>query len=280
MTREHLKMILNINDKRLATIILLVCLTLSSSASFAAGADASVFRFQKTMADKGLPQAQYKLAMMYESGIGVEQNLIHARLWYVRAALQNFKPARHRLTYLDIKQNGFVGPQHAEWIKQLKREAVFGEGESLFLLGQMYAEGTGVQQNLEKSLELLKKAAASNIAGADAERLRVESMYLAQKEQQKKLRMQKAAEQQQAIQQQQQIEKQRQQRLEQQRLVREQQLIAARKHQLELARQRQADRNLAEQQARIAARQASLMITETTASNICSGRNRFSATCR
>jgi TPR repeat protein len=277
-------MMLSINDKKLVAITLLMCLTFMSSSSFASGAAASVFRFQQTMADRGLPQAQYKLAMMYESGIGVEKSLIHAKIWYGRAALQDFKPARHRLTYLDMKQHG-VQSQHADWVADLKRDAMFGDGEALFLLGQMYADGVGIGQNLRKSLELLRKASAGNVAGSESELLRVETIYLAQKEQAEQQRRQQAAERKQVEQEQQrqQIEQQRQRRLEQQRMAREKQLIAQRQHQLELARKRQAEaqRALAEQQARQAAVEAMLITeTQTGASTICSGNNRFSATCR
>lgn len=279
-------MLLKKNDKRLITVALLMYLTLMSSVSFASGTAASVFRFQQTMADKGLPQAQYKLAMMYESGIGVEKSLIHAKVWYGRAALQDFKPARHRLTYLDIKQHG-VQPHHADWVDDLKRDAMFGEGEALFLLGQMYADGVGIEQNLQKSLALLRKASAGNVAGSESELLRVETIYLAQKEQAEQQRQQQAAEQKQVEQEQQrqrqEMEQQRQRRQEQQRIAREKQLIAERQHQLEMARKRQAQaqKERADQQARRAAVEAMLITeTQTGASNICSGRNRFSATCR
>ena len=280
---------LNINDKRVSIAALLMCLLFVSPQILASGATSSVFRFQQVMADKGLAQAQYKLAMMYESGTGVEASLIKAKIWYGRAALQNYKPAQHRLTYMDLKQNGYQ-THHAAWIDDLKRDAVYGDGEALFLLGQMYADGTGVQQDLEKSRGLLKKASAGNVAGSETELLRVEGLYLAQQQ-----RRQQEAEKQQAARkaqdlEQQKLQKQRQQRREQQRIAREKQLIVERQRQLEMIRKREVEqarieRELAKARARELIREAEqqaagLLISETDTSSICSGRNRFSSTCR
>ena len=287
---------LKLNDKRLTLGALFLCLFFNAFPSFADGAVTSVFRFQQAMADKGLPQAQYKLAMMYESGSGVEPSLIKAKIWYGRSALQNYKPARHRLTYLDIQQNGYR-EQHADWVRDLQRDAMFGDGEALFLLGQMYADGTAVPQDTKKSLGLLRKAVAGNVAGSETELLRVEGLYLTQKQAAEQRQQQAAQQKAEELERQKLQQRREQQRLQQQRRERQQQLIAERQRQLELDRQRQAEqariqRQRAQQRAEdrkarnaaIAAQQqaleASMLVTETDSSSICSGRNRFSATCR
>lgn len=276
---------LKINDKRLAGLALVVCLALISSHSFAAGATASVFRFQQKMADKGMPQAQYKLAMMYETGAGVEKNLIQAKLWYGRAAYQDYKPAQHRLTYLDIRQKGFKD-QHQAWLQDLKKDAANGDGEAALLLGQMYADGIGLSRNLKKSIGLLRKAYAGNVPGSETELLRVESIHVAEQARKQEMQRQKAADREHAEQlRKQRLQEQRQKRLEQERDARERQLIAERQRQQRLLRIRQQQleerkKQAAYQRALQAAMDTTVLISESDSSNICSGRNRFSATCR
>jgi len=125
------------------------------------------------MAKRGNAESQFKLGLMYETGSGVDQSPVLATSWYKKAKRQNYKPAANRLTYLEIKKTGFTD-KHAAWLKDLKNDARFNEGEALFLLGQMYSEGTGVNKSLTRSLKLLRKAAGGNIPGADAEIARVE----------------------------------------------------------------------------------------------------------
>jgi len=137
------------------------------------GPSASVLRFQKQMAKRGNAESQYKLGLMYETGSGVSNSLVLATSWYKKAARQNYKPAVNRLTYLEIKKSGFNN-SHREWLLELKADARYQEGEALFLLGQMYSEGTGVNKSLTHALELLREAAGGNIPGSEAEILRVE----------------------------------------------------------------------------------------------------------
>ncbi|MCW9012504.1 MAG: hypothetical protein OQL06_01880 [Gammaproteobacteria bacterium] len=279
------------NEKNIILGLLSLALLLLPVFSMAADYDssASVFRFQKKMAEKGYAESQYKLAMMYESGSGVEQNLQTARIWYGRASYQNYKPARNRLTYLDIKQNGFK-KHHNEWLTELKREAEFNDGESLFLLGQMYSEGIGVQKSLTKAAAILRKAAAGNIPGSDAEITRIEKELhdLQQQYQEQELALKK---QQQAKQKLEQENKERQKRLA---AIKKRQQLDARKaqqaKQQAIRKQRlleQQKRQLTEQkrQAAEAAKQiqpppAIEPVPDTSANAVCSGRNRFSPTCR
>ncbi len=125
------------------------------------------------MAQRGDKASQFKLGLMYETGSGVDRDLSQAVEWYEKSAHQSYKAAQNRLTYLEIHANGFQD-KHTDWLKNLKTDARFNEGEALFLLGQMYSEGTGVNKSLTSSLKLLRKAVAANIPGADAEVLRVE----------------------------------------------------------------------------------------------------------
>ncbi|RDH80652.1 MAG: hypothetical protein DIZ80_16600 [endosymbiont of Galathealinum brachiosum] len=165
------------NIKHLKLNILLLLLINSMQVNLYADtydSSASVFRFQKEMAKRGNAESQFKLGLMYETGSGIKKSPVLAIIWYKKAEFQNYKPASNRLTYLEIKENGFR-EKHEEWLKKLKTDARFHEGEALFLLGQMYSEGTGVNKSLTRSLKLLRKAAGGNIPGSDTEIARVEA---------------------------------------------------------------------------------------------------------
>ena len=166
------------NKKLNQWIIFILIALLSSPSNLYADSEqpdpsASVFRFQKQMAKRGNAESQFKLGLMYETGSGVKQSSVLATSWYKKAAEQKHQPSANRLTYLEVKKSGFK-EKHAPWLKQLKTDARFHEGEALFLLGQMYSEGTAVEKNLPLSLKLLRKASAANIPGADTEMLKVE----------------------------------------------------------------------------------------------------------
>lgn len=280
-----------LNEKRLGALAVLLGLVLlpalSQAIEYNSSASAtSVLRFQKTMASKGHPQAQYKLAMMYETGSGAQKDLEAARHWYNKAAYQNFKPARNRLAYLDIQQTGFQAA-HEFWLKDLQHDAKYGDGESLFLLGQMYAHGVGVEKNLKKSVLILRKAAASNIPGSEAELTLVEKEYASIKqkntiEKNKQQREQQAREAQLAKIE---AEKQRQAkkaRLEKQQALRKQKAIAAQQKALEKIYQK----NNAQKSEQVTSSNTTKpksekeMVTENIPVDVCAGRNRFSATCR
>ena len=177
---------LHIKTIRRLSIVSALSLILSfNSSSIASDLDASVsvLRFQQKMAHKGHPEAQYKLAMMHESGTVVKIDIDQAKYWYKKAAYQDFKPAKNRLVYLDIRQNGFK-KTHNFWLKDIEHDALYGDGEALFLLGQMYLYGTGLKQDLKKSVNILKRAAAYNIPASEAELNRAEKKYNEEKNKQ------------------------------------------------------------------------------------------------
>lgn len=149
----------------------------SLSAESLAAAD-SVFRFQSKMAQRGHVASQYALAYMYESGQGTEKDLGLATDWYQKATQQGFVPARDRLVYIDILKSGFQ-PEKQQWLLKLKQTADDynhkHQGESAFLLGQLYAAGLAVNKSLTMALKYLHLAEAANVIGSDSEIRRVEA---------------------------------------------------------------------------------------------------------
>lgn len=132
----------------------------------AANYDAGIFEFQQKLAKAGNPQAQYKLADMYENGRGASKDILKAKQWYKKSAANNYKPAKHRLTYLDVKAGGFKA-SHKPWLKDLSADAKKGDVEAMFLLGEMNEKGTGIKKNLKQAKAYYK--AASIKGSVDAE---------------------------------------------------------------------------------------------------------------
>jgi len=235
---------------------------------------------------KGILAAQYKLAMMYESGTVVEIDIEQAKIWYNKAAYQNYKAAKNRLVYLDIKQNGFK-ETHNFWLKDLRHYALYGDGEALFLLGQMYSYGTGVKQDLKKAVAILKKAVGSNILASELELIRAEKAY--RKEKEKNILVKRQKQQQQArlsALQKQNKRKHQQQLLTEKRHRIEQKIIAQQRHQFAKAYRHLEQEKKRQKQA---AMEKSVVANsngkkepaiENTETSICSGKNRFVATCR
>ncbi len=222
-------------------LILGLILVFNLSSSFAAGFSAGVFEFQQKLANGGNAQAQYTLGTMYESGRGVEQNLTTAVSWYKKSAAQNYKAAKNRLVYLDVKQKGLKDAPKP-WLDSLTTDARNGDGESLMLLGIMYGEGTGVKQNFNESIKLLKQAKIKRTSGAEEELELVEGRLLKAKQSRlsaEKARKEKAAKEQQAIKKRQEMELKEKQRAAQK--ARQERAEAERRKKLELQRQKAAE---------------------------------------
>lgn len=165
---------------QLLSLALALCIsgTTSLSANSLAAAD-SIYRFQNKMAERGHVASQYALAYMYESGQGTDKDLAQATDWYRKAAQQGYIPARDRLVYIEILNNGYQPQQQQQWLLRLKQTADDydhkHQGESAFLLGQLYAAGLALNKSLSMALKYLHLAEAANVIGSDSEIRRVEA---------------------------------------------------------------------------------------------------------
>ncbi len=155
------------------------------SAATAYDFSAGVFEFQQKMAKKGDPQAQYKLAYMYENGQGTEKDLNKATGWYKKAAKKRFPAAKMRLTYIDTLKNGFKPEKHNPWLAKLKQDAGANDGESLFLLATMHRDGYIVKKDLKRASSLFKRAIKKDVPSAEAAYEAVQTTLFSQQDRQK-----------------------------------------------------------------------------------------------
>ena len=157
---------------KLYTVTLLLVLTsmatpITAQAEALASQSSNIFKFQQKLAMNGNVLAQYKLASMYERGDGVTVSIEQAKHWYGRAAEAGSKPAMHRNTYLEAKEQGYDPVKNADWLNSVKTDANAHKAEAMFLLGQLYSEGIGVKKDLIKSLELLNQVRILGVANVD-----------------------------------------------------------------------------------------------------------------
>ena len=280
----------HINDKR----HLMLCLVLSFAhlplLYASEDTSTSIIKFQQTMAAKGHPSAQYKLAMIYETGDGVTlggviQDMVAARIWYSRAANQAYKPAAHRLKYLDMLQNQTTADQ--SWLAQLQRDAGAGDGEVMLLLGQMVANGSGLPADLKRATYYLRKARSLNVPGSEAELARVDASIKQQTAQQTLVTRRAAAEEKHAQQktsaalaEQHLAEQQRLQHIQQQKKIAQAQL-AQRQQLAEQRRLLQSSSTSPAKSEVLADRKtAPAVAAEPANQSPCFGRNQFAPTCR
>jgi hypothetical protein len=156
-------------------ITALLCLPASVFALEVGNQSSNIFRFQQKLADNGDSRAQYKLAMMYEAGVGVDKNIEQAKHWYSKAAKAGSKAASDRITFLAIKQQGYQKAKHASWLEGIRADVRENKASAMIILGQMYRSGIGVKKDLNKSLELFYKVNRSGEENVDKEIIAVRS---------------------------------------------------------------------------------------------------------
>jgi localization factor PodJL len=103
-------------------------------------------------AKRGLAPAQFRLASLYEKGIGVKRNLGMARDLYRAAADKGHGKAMHNLAVLYAE--GIDGPGDyrtaAQWFR---KAAEHGVTDSQYNLAVLYARGVGVEQDFAESFK-------------------------------------------------------------------------------------------------------------------------------
>lgn len=149
--------------------ILITSLVALSNTSQAEEFGNRIFEFQHRLAERGNTFAEYKLGTLYEFGISVDADTDKAITWYRKAAGKQYLPAINRLTYHEIRKNGFRKQTHSPWLKELVKQAQSSEPNAMIVLGQMYHHGIHLKQDLNKALYFLDYASALGHTEIDQE---------------------------------------------------------------------------------------------------------------
>lgn len=153
----------------------------------------NVFNFQLKLAENGNAQSQTKVGEMLEAGNGVDKNLKQARHWYQLAAKSGFKPAKDRLTFLDIKANGYNKAKDSGWLKSIKTKAAGQNRDAMLLLAQMYRLGIGVNKDFGSAKQLLNVLSVAGDMIIDFENAQLNADIKAEQEHKQALQAQRAA---------------------------------------------------------------------------------------
>ena len=116
-------------------------------------------------AQKGIPQAQYGVAIRYLEGKGIGKDLGIAARWFRRAAEQGHAAAQNNLGMLYLNGWG-VQASTAEARKWFERSARAGEAGGQQNLGAMYINGRGVPVNYLEGSKWVRKAADQGLPQA------------------------------------------------------------------------------------------------------------------
>lgn len=123
----------------------------------------------------GLVAAEYRLAKLYEEGLGLPVNLTEARFWTERAAMGGNSMAMHDMAVFFAEGEG--GPQSyaaaARWFRQAGE---LGVVDSQFNLAVLYENGLGVPPDIMEALFWFSVAAASGDLSAEQEVARLSNL--------------------------------------------------------------------------------------------------------
>lgn len=122
----------------------------------------------KEKAVAGDAQAQYTLAVAYDNGKGIEQDLAKAVSWYRRAATQGHLRAQHNLG-ISYENGDGVEKDILEALKWYQQAAAQGDASSQYNIGLLYSFGQGpIRRNDVEALQWFRLAAEQGHAKAQS----------------------------------------------------------------------------------------------------------------
>ncbi len=152
--------------KLLLSLVLLPLLALPAHADFSSALQAydngdyqTALTEFRTLADRGDADAQSILALMYLEGQAVSADMSQAISWYVSAAEQGQVDAQYALAIIAVEGVGGATEDRvtaALWMKEAARR---GHMYAQFDLGNMYANGIGVNRSDQEAARWFEAAA-------------------------------------------------------------------------------------------------------------------------
>lgn len=120
------------------------------------------------LAESGNADAQHRVAIMFQSGLGVVANPASAARWMRAAAEQGHALAQHGLGFMYL-EGECLAQDEREAAAWFLRSAEQGLAGSQTTLGMMYLEGRGVGRDLTEARKWYELAGfdASELPGAD-----------------------------------------------------------------------------------------------------------------
>lgn len=108
-----------------------------------------------------MPTAQYMLGMAYSAGYGVVKDEESATSWFLQSGLQGHLRAQVEFVVM-VTADDYNGESHhiskTQALAIVNLAASLGQREALRLLGRMYLEGDGVEQDHQKAKRYFQHA--------------------------------------------------------------------------------------------------------------------------
>ena len=164
------------------------CLSGSAAADFADGWNAYVAGNYElaheewlSLAEEGHSGALLNIGVLYEKGLGVEQDAAMAMEWFRKAADKGEIAAYHNIGVLYRDGRG-VPQDHVEAARWFLKAAENGDTYGRFQLGLASINGLGVPQNVSDGVELIRKAAdgGNPLAALELARMHRIGLHVAQ----------------------------------------------------------------------------------------------------
>lgn len=115
------------------------------------------FKTLLELAEKGDVKAQYKIALKYELGNGVSEDMTQAMKWYLKAAEEGDALAQYRLGLL-YSSGQKVPKDMAKSVEWYGKSAAQGHTWAHLNLAPIYLVGLGVPQDVSKAIALYTEA--------------------------------------------------------------------------------------------------------------------------
>ena len=119
----------------------------------------------RPLAERGDPEAQYRIGRLYEFGNGYPKDQAQGIAWIRKAAAQNHVDAQQELGYIYATGDGVKQDdvQAAAWFR---KAATAGDAQAQYNLGLLYAKGAGVAKDYAQAFDWWRKSAAQGFADA------------------------------------------------------------------------------------------------------------------
>ena len=141
----------------------------SGIAAFEAKEFANAKQLLYPLAEQGNAEAQYRLAIMAQVGLGMVKNCASAVKWMRAAAGQGFGLAQHGLGFMYL-QGECTKTDPAEAAKWFRLAADQGLSGSQATLAMMYGQGIGVERDLAEAGKCQELAATTYLTGVPRRR--------------------------------------------------------------------------------------------------------------
>jgi TPR repeat protein len=119
----------------------------------------------RPLAERGDPEAQYRIGRMYEFGNGYPQDKALGIAWVRKAAAQGHTDAEQELGVVYATGDG-VKQDNAQAVAWFRKAAEKGDATAQYNLGLMYAKGQGVAKDYAQAADWWRKSAIQGNADA------------------------------------------------------------------------------------------------------------------